>query len=612
MNAKKYCLTILFLSAVLSLNAAAQTTEFTYQGKLTDGAVPPTANYDFEFRLFSAETGGVAIAAQQRLGVSVSGGLFTVKLDFGANFDGANRWLEIAVRPAGGGSFTTLAPRQSISSAPYSIRSLNSTSADTSTNSLQLGGVAANQYVVTTDPRMTDARNPLPNSANYIQNTTALQPSSSFTISGTGAASIFNAQAQYNLLGQRIIGINGGASNLFVGMGAGAAVNIFSSQNAFFGNSAGEANTGSANSFFGAFAGQSNTTGGSNSFFGRGAGLFNTTGSDNSFFGRSAGNSNTTGADNSFFGRNAGLANTNGSGNSFFGANNGEANTSGSFNSFFGNGAGNSNTTGLSNSFFGRLAGDDNTTGINNSFFGLNAGATNASGSNNTLIGANADVVTNNLQFATAIGAGATVSTSNTVVIGRAGDQVNVSILNVGATLNAASSNFSSTAFFSGEVALFTTAPTDAPQTLCRNAAPFRRISVCSSSLRYKTAVETYANGLEIVRALRPITFNWIKSGARDIGFGAEEVEKVEPLLTFRNDQGEIEGVKYAQITTVLVNAVKEQQTQIEAQKKQLDEQNELIKRQSEELERQKTEFEALKKLVCADNPAAEICRLEK
>jgi hypothetical protein len=42
----------------------------------------------------------------------------------------------------------------------------------------------------------------------------------------------------------------------------------------------------------------------------------------------------------------------------------------------------------------------------------------------------------------------------------------------------------------------------------------------------------------------------------RDIGLGAEEVERVEPLLTFRNEKGEIEGVKYDRITPVLVNAV--------------------------------------------------------
>ena len=67
----------------------------------------------------------------------------------------------------------------------------------------------------------------------------------------------------------------------------------------------------------------------------------------------------------------------------------------------------------------------------------------------------------------------------------------------------------------------------------------------------------------------------------RDIGLGAEEVEKVESLLTFRNDKGEIEGVKYSQLNVVLINAVKQQQVHIEA----------------------------LKKLVCADHPNAEVCK---
>jgi hypothetical protein len=38
----------------------------------------------------------------------------------------------------------------------------------------------------------------------------------------------------------------------------------------------------------------------------------------------------------------------------------------------------------------------------------------------------------------------------------------------------------------------------------------------------------------------------------RDIGFGAEEVAEVEPLLTTRNYKGEIEGVKNGQLTTLL------------------------------------------------------------
>jgi len=56
----------------------------------------------------------------------------------------------------------------------------------------------------------------------------------------------------------------------------------------------------------------------------------------------------------------------------------------------------------------------------------------------------------------------------------------------------------------------------------------------------------------------------------RDIGLDAEEVEKVESLLIFRNEQGQIEGVKYNQLSAVLVNASREQQAQIRKQQQQI------------------------------------------
>ena len=71
----KFFIALIFLSiGAIALNA--QTTEFTYQGCLLDGSMPPTANYDFEFRLFSVESGGAAISTIQRLGVAVSNGIF--------------------------------------------------------------------------------------------------------------------------------------------------------------------------------------------------------------------------------------------------------------------------------------------------------------------------------------------------------------------------------------------------------------------------------------------------------------------------------------------------------------------------------------------------------
>ncbi len=106
--------------------ARAQGTAFTYQGRLNDGANPANGTYDLRFALFNADSGG----AQQgglltNTPTAVSNGLFTVTLDFGSQFPGAARWLEIAVRTNGGGAFTALTPRQALTAIPYAIAAGN-------------------------------------------------------------------------------------------------------------------------------------------------------------------------------------------------------------------------------------------------------------------------------------------------------------------------------------------------------------------------------------------------------------------------------------------------------------------------------------------------------
>ncbi|MBK9165737.1 MAG: tail fiber domain-containing protein [Acidobacteria bacterium] len=543
------------LFAVCSL---AQTTEFSYQGILKTSSAPANGNFDFEFRLFDAASGGTQQGSTViKPNIAVVNGVYAVTLDFGAApLTGANRFLSIAVRSAGGAAYTTLEPRQAITSSPYAVRSLNATTADTATNAtnattannaLNLGGVAANQYVVTTDPRMTDARTPTAGSANYIQNGTSTQSASNFNISGNGTASgtlssnIINATTQYNLGGSRILR-SPGTGNLFAGFSAGVAT------------------TGLSNSFFGTSAGQSTTTGEQNSFFGNATGLLNVTGSFNSYFGRSAG-LNSTASNNSFFGYNAGALNTGGNSNSFFGRSAGEANTGGNSNAFFGRGAGIANTDGSLNAFFGTFAGSSNTTG-----------------SNNTAIGDGANFSVGNLTFATAIGAGALVTASNTIVLGRPVlDDVYVGgFLSVGNSIGAGNS-----------AACF--APTPNPGSF---------IVICASSIRYKTNVAPLLSGLKLIQRLRPVTFDWKERFETDLGLIAEEVAEVEPLLVTYTEKGEIQGVKYKQIAVVLINAVKEQQAQIEVQQKLI--------------EQQQRQIDALKKLVCAQNPTADVCKEEK
>ena len=111
-------------------------------------------SYDFEFRLYDAS--GTQVGTTNTLtGVVVTNGVFTVELNFGASaFPGAARFLEIAVKKPADPSYTTLTPRQQIYSAPYSYQAANATnaataiSATTADNALQLGGIAASQYVL--------------------------------------------------------------------------------------------------------------------------------------------------------------------------------------------------------------------------------------------------------------------------------------------------------------------------------------------------------------------------------------------------------------------------------------------------------------------------------
>lgn len=100
---------------------------FTYQGRLVDGNVLANGSYELRFRVFDQLTEGTQVGSPILLAnVSVTNGLFTVSLDFGAGiFNGAARWLELAARPAGsGGELEVFSPRQPITAVPYALFAL--------------------------------------------------------------------------------------------------------------------------------------------------------------------------------------------------------------------------------------------------------------------------------------------------------------------------------------------------------------------------------------------------------------------------------------------------------------------------------------------------------
>ncbi len=126
-------LSILFLGVLASqAQAAAVGSSFSYQGELQNSGIQVDGAVDFRFTMHDASAGGTVIGTSLSMtNVTVSRGVFSVQLDFGANaFDGQERWLEIEVRdphdPTDTLPFELLTPRQPVQPAPYALHALNS------------------------------------------------------------------------------------------------------------------------------------------------------------------------------------------------------------------------------------------------------------------------------------------------------------------------------------------------------------------------------------------------------------------------------------------------------------------------------------------------------
>ena len=133
---------VMLALASISGRAATLGTEFTYQGRLTDGTNVANGIYDLRFYLRDDATAGNPVGLTNTLApTGVTNGLFTVTLDFGAGiFTGDARWLEIGVRSNGSvGAYTTLSPRQPLTPTPYAIYATNAGAAITAVSAAGVG-----------------------------------------------------------------------------------------------------------------------------------------------------------------------------------------------------------------------------------------------------------------------------------------------------------------------------------------------------------------------------------------------------------------------------------------------------------------------------------------
>jgi hypothetical protein len=90
-----------------------------------------------------------------------------------------------------------------------------------------------------------------------------------------------------------------------------------------------------------------------------------------------------------------------------------------------------------------------------------------------------------------------------------------------------------------------------------------------NSDVRLKENIKPIESALDKIKQMQGVEFNKINSGTKEIGVVAQEIEKIIPELVLEDKEG-IKSVAYGNITAVLIEAIKEQQKQIEELKQQL------------------------------------------
>lgn len=315
-------------------------------------------------------------------------------------------------------------------------------------------------------------------------------------------------------------------------------------------------NLSSKNYFIGRNSGVNNTTGEFNFFAGDSTGYYNTVGSKNIFLGYGSGKNNLgddgpdRGNHNIFIGYKAGHNNNMGFNNIFLGYQSGYKNfggelEQGSFNTFIGYESGYENQIGGSNTFLGYQAGHLNYEGNHNTYLGRWAGAENVDGSYNVFVGTEAGRkelgsyrlcinAVNDINYRVPLIYGE-FDNRNVVIDGDAND-------NPG-----------------GEDKFVVTGSIAATNVISK-----------LDKIETKNILE-FNSSLDKIIKLNAIRYNSINrkgNQVEQIDIDPEIAIKVIPEVV--KDYGDMYGIEYGKLTVLLIEAIKEQQKQIEDLQKQI------------------------------------------
>jgi len=322
-------------------------------------------------------------------------------------------------------------------------------------------------------------------------------------------------------------------------------------------------NTG--NTAFGFQALTANTDGNFNTATGSIALESNTTGNNNTGIGADALGGNTTGNDNTAIGDNALFESTTASGNTAVGAHVLETSDTGGQNTGIGTSALLANTVGGFNTALGALALKNNTSGSTNIAVGFQAGRSLKIGNNDIYIG----------------NPGAAPSESSSIRIGTTGTHTNTYVAGIsGVTVPSGVGVIVDTTGHLGTVV---------------------------SSERFKDQINPMDNASEAILSLKPVTFRYKTAldpkGIPQFGLVAEQVEKVNPDLVARDDQGRPYTVRYEAVNAMLLNEFLKEHRTVGELKSEIAELEATVKEQGAQIRKVNAQLQTSKsQQTIADN----------
>jgi len=246
-------------------------------------------------------------------------------------------------------------------------------------------------------------------------------------------------------------------------------------------------------------------------------------------------------------------------------------NTTGAYNTALGYNACNGTSTGQNNTGIGPNTLNNNLcgctgggTGNDNTALGAYAGMAEGTGSNNTYLGYYANCNASGYTNATAIGAYAEVTQSNSLILGGInginGATASTSV-GIGCTAPQYTLDVVGTVGVTGTIVASGLITASTAVTAC-------------SDIRFKKNILPLQNSLNNIMKLQGVNYVWKQAEFPDrhfgdgvqVGFIAQELEKVYPQMVFTDDKG-YKTVDYSRLTPVLVEGIKEQQNLIDSLK---------------------------------------------